>query len=64
MTLRNYAGSIQLCSAEMAFDLIVRNARLADGNAARATVDIAIAGGHIAAVGPRLSGEGESVDAG
>jgi cytosine deaminase len=47
----------------MAFDLILRNARLAERGAAGTTVDIAIAGGRIAAVGPRLSGEGESVDA-
>ncbi len=48
----------------MAFDLILRNARLADGDAARATVDIAIADGRIAAIEPRVSGDGESVDAG
>lgn len=50
----------------MAFDLILRNARLADGGATRATVDIAIADGRIAAVGPGVSGAGagESVDAG
>jgi len=47
----------------MAFDLILRNARLADGNAASAPVDIAVAGGRIAAVEPRLAGEGESIDA-
>jgi cytosine/creatinine deaminase len=47
----------------MAFDLILRNARLADGNAAGAPVDIAVAGGRIAAVAPRLAGEGESIDA-
>lgn len=48
----------------MAFDLILRNARLADGDAAHAPVDIAIADGRIAAVGPGLSGAGERVDAG
>jgi len=48
----------------MAFDLILRNARLANGDAARASVDIAIADGRIAAVGPGISGEGEHVDAG
>ena len=45
----------------MAFDLILRNVRLANGDA---TVDIAVAGGRIAAIGPRISGEGESVDSG
>ncbi len=45
----------------MAFDLILRNVRLANGDAA---VDIAVAGGKIAAIGPRVSGEGESVDGG
>ncbi|OGA22853.1 MAG: amidohydrolase [Betaproteobacteria bacterium RIFCSPLOWO2_02_FULL_67_26] len=48
----------------MAFDLILRNARLANGDAARAGVDIAIAEGRIAAIAPRVSGDGESVDAG
>ena len=47
----------------MPFDLILRNARLANGGAASATVDIAVAGGHIAAIEPRISGGGESVDA-
>ena len=47
----------------MAFDFILRNARLADGTAPGALVDIAVAGGRIAAVGPRLAGEGESIDA-
>ena len=47
----------------MAFDLILRNARLANGKAARATVDIAVAGGRITAIEPRVSGDGESVDA-
>ena len=46
----------------MAFDLILRNARLANG--AGATVDIAVADGRIAAIEPRISGDGESVDAG
>jgi cytosine/creatinine deaminase len=45
----------------MAFNLILRNARLAKGEAA---VDIAVAGGKIAAIEPRISGEGEAVDAG
>lgn len=48
----------------MAFDLIVRNAQLANGDAAGATVDIAVAAGRIAAIAPHLSGDGESVDAG
>lgn len=48
----------------MAFDLILRNARLADGDAARPLVDIAVADGRIAAVGPGLSGAGQSLDAG
>jgi cytosine deaminase len=48
----------------VAFDLILRNARLADGEAAPATVDIAVADGRIAAVGPGISGGGASVDAG
>ncbi|HEY7656811.1 MAG TPA: amidohydrolase family protein [Burkholderiales bacterium] len=47
----------------MAYDLIVRNARLADGNAARATVDIAVADGRIAAVAPGISGARDVVDA-
>jgi cytosine deaminase len=46
--------------AGVAFDLILRNARLADG----ATADIAVAGGRIAAIAPKVSGEGESMDAG
>jgi cytosine deaminase len=40
-------------------DLIIRNARLADGG----TVDIGIERGRIAAIGPRLSAQGESFDA-
>lgn len=47
----------------MAFDFILRNARLANGGAAGATVDIAVAGGRIAAIERRVSGEGETVDA-
>jgi len=46
----------------VAFDLILRNARLANGDAASATVDIAVAAGRIAAIEPRISGDGESVD--
>ena len=48
----------------MAFDLIIRNARLANGDAALPGVDIAIADGRIAAIGPGLSGGSEQVDAG
>jgi len=48
----------------VAFDLILRNARLADGDATRASVDIAIADGRIAAIAPRIAGDGENVDAG
>jgi cytosine deaminase len=44
----------------MAFDFILRNARLADGS----SVDIAVADGRITAVGSRLAGNGESIDAG
>lgn len=47
----------------MGFDLILRNARIGDGEQ-RATVDIAVADGRIAAIEPRISGEGQSVDAG
>ena len=45
----------------MAFDFVLRNARLANG--AEATADIAVAGGRIAAIEPRISGEGQRVDA-
>ncbi len=48
----------------MAFDLILQNARLANGDAARATVDIAIADGRIAAIEPRISGGSEMLNAG
>lgn len=48
----------------MAFSLILRNARLAKSADPNATVDIAVSDGRIAAIGPRLAGEGESVDAG
>ena len=47
----------------MAFDFILRNARLANGGAAGATVDIAVAGGRIAAIERRVSGDGETLDA-
>ena len=46
----------------MAFDLVLRNARLAGGDAG--TVDIAVAEGRIAAIAPKVAGDGESVDAG
>jgi len=46
------------------YDLIVRNARIADGGAVRANVDIAVAGGRIVAIGSAIAGEGESIDAG
>ncbi|MGH8621177.1 MAG: amidohydrolase family protein [Burkholderiales bacterium] len=45
------------------FDFILRNARLANGGFAGAIVDIAVAGGRIAAIEPRVSGESDSVDA-
>ncbi|MCC7483846.1 MAG: amidohydrolase family protein [Burkholderiales bacterium] len=48
----------------MAFDLVVRNVRLANGSGAAAVVDIAVAGGRIAAIGARIAGDGEAVDAG
>lgn len=47
----------------MAFDLIVRSARLANGGAADALMDIAVADGRIAAIAPRIAGEGPIVDA-
>jgi cytosine deaminase len=47
----------------VAYDFIVRNARLADGDPARATVDIAVADGRIAAIAPGISGAGEVFDA-
>ncbi|MDB5866245.1 MAG: amidohydrolase [Betaproteobacteria bacterium] len=48
----------------MPFSLILRNARLANAGDTNATVDIAVADGRIKAIEPRISGEGESVDAG
>jgi cytosine deaminase len=47
----------------LAFDLILRNARLANGGAGDAPVDIAVAGGRIAAIEHRIFGDGEGVDA-
>ena len=46
----------------MAFDLVMRNARLVNGNGA--TVDIAVDDGRIAAIAPRIPHGGASVDAG
>jgi cytosine/creatinine deaminase len=50
----------------MAFDLILRNARIADGaagaSAAARLLDIGIADGKIAALGPDLAGDGEVLD--
>ena len=48
----------------MPVDMILRNARLANGRAAGATVDIAVSGGRITAIEPRINGDGQSVDAG
>src|SRR5687767_5551134 len=48
----------------MAYDLVLRNARLANGGAAGGNVDIAIANGRIAAIAPGIAGGGKSVDAG
>ena len=48
----------------MAFDLILRNAHLGKGGNPGATVDIGVTGGRIAAIEPRIAGEGQSVDAG
>jgi cytosine deaminase len=45
----------------VAFSLILRNARLANG--ANATVDVAVAEGRIAAIEPHISGDGPSIDA-
>jgi cytosine deaminase len=48
----------------VAFDLILRNARLATRGAAAMIVDIALADGRIAAIESRMSGDGKSVNAG
>ena len=48
----------------MTFNHILRNARLAKGSDASATVDIAVADGRIAAIERRIAGVGESIDAG
>ena len=46
----------------MAFDFVMRNARLANGDGA--TVDIAVGDGRIAAIASQIPGGGASVDAG
>jgi len=48
----------------MAYDLVLRNARIADAGTVRANVDIAVADGRIVAIAPGLADAGESVDAG
>jgi cytosine deaminase len=48
----------------VAFSLILRNARLANGRDAGATVDIAVADGRIAAIEPGIAGDGPTADAG
>jgi cytosine deaminase len=48
----------------VAFDLVLRNARLANGAGGGGTVDIAVAGGRIASIAPGISGDGPSADAG
>lgn len=48
----------------MAFDLILRNARIADGGAGGETADIGISDGKIAALGPGLAGDGDEIDLG
>jgi len=50
----------------MAFDLVIRNARLAEGSGTRGGVDIAVVDGHITAIGQGLTAAGgaEIVDAG
>jgi len=45
----------------VAFDLVLRNARLANSDGA--TVDIAVAEGRIAAIAPHIAADGESVNA-
>ena len=48
----------------MAIDILIRNARLAGSPAEAPPVDIAVAGGRIAAVGPGIEADAEVVDAG
>jgi cytosine/creatinine deaminase len=50
--------------AHVAYDLILKNARLDTADGAGQTVDIAVAGGRIVAIEPRVSNSGETVDAG
>ncbi len=47
----------------MAFDLILRNARLKPGGGESEVVDIALSEGRIAAIAPRLAAASDSVDA-
>ena len=47
----------------MAFDLILRNARLSDAAADAPPADIGIADGRIAAIAPNLAAEDETIDA-
>ena len=49
-------------SLKVAFDLVLRNARLANSDGS--TVDIAVAEGRIAAIAPRIAADGESANAG
>lgn len=48
----------------MAFDLILRNARLANGGESDGTADIGVSDGRIAAIEPHIQEGGASVDAG
>lgn len=48
----------------MAFDLLVRNAHLADAATGSPTVDIGVSEGRIAAIQPGLAADGPEVDAG
>ena len=48
----------------MAFDLILRNARLANGGESDGTADIGVSDGRIAAIEPHIREGGASVDAG
>lgn len=50
------------CVSAADFDLLIRNATIVDGSGAAAFQgELAIKGGHISAVGPRVSGEGKEV---
>jgi cytosine/creatinine deaminase len=48
----------------MAYDFVLRNARLGADDVGRETMDIAVSGGRIAAIAPHLAGASESTDAG